>query len=122
MMRTFLVVGLLCLGGNTSAYAATTVFDCNFPSKQFYFIVTVYDDGSPDRIGREQGIGDKAQAYFDPVTGAWIVVEFIADGTLPSTLTTILRDGKAWHSRHTMDSLGNIVPSQMPGTCARKSL
>lgn len=73
------------------AIAAVVVFDCKFPAVSFF--VTVYDDGSPARVGIAQGVGDKAQGYFDKLTAAWIIVEFVADGALPSTLTTILKDG-----------------------------
>lgn len=102
------------------AVAAVLVFDCEFPG--FSFFVTVYDDGSPARIGREQGVGDKARPYFDKLTGAWIIVEFIADGTIPSTLTTILKDGVTWHSRHTLDALGTLIASQQTGFCERKTI
>lgn len=121
-MLKLLLSCLLCSVWSTTASAKTTIFDCNFPSEKLSFVVTVYDDGTVARIGREQGAGDKAQAYFDSITGAWIVVEFIADGTLPSTLTTILKDGRTWHSRHTMDVGGGIVPSQMSGKCLRRSI
>ncbi len=107
---------------STAAFATIKVFDCRFPADGLSFIVTVYDDGSPARIGREQGIGDKGQAYFDKVTGAWIVVEFTADGTLPLSLTTILKDGVAWHSRHSLTVSGEIWASQMSGKCSRKSI
>ena len=100
-----------------SAVAETKVFECRFID--FAFFITVYDDARPSRIGTGIGIGDQARAYFDELTKAWIVVEFIADGTLPSTLTTILPNGKAWHSRHTMDVLGNVSASQMVGICAQ---
>jgi hypothetical protein len=102
------------------ANAAVVVFNCEFPGTSFF--VTVYDDGSPARIGREQGVGDKGQAYFDKLTGAWIIVEFVAGGTLPSTLTTILKDGTTWHSRHTLDIMGNLMASQESGFCKLKSL
>ena len=101
------VAGMLSAIPKT-AEAQVVVFDCRFPSISFF--VTIYDDGSPARIGVEQGLGDKAQAYFDKLIGAWIIVEFLADGTLPSTLTTILKDGVTWHSRHTLDTMGKVVP------------
>ena len=120
MLRS-IVAGLSGLILSDAAAAEIFVFDCRFPNS-FSFYITVYDDGSPARIGREQGIGDKAQAYFDEATGAWVVVEFVDDGKLPSTLTTIMRDGVVWHSRHTMSIEGVIVASQQSGTCKRKSI
>jgi hypothetical protein len=99
------------------AIAAVVVFDCKFPAVSFF--VTVYDDGSPARVGIAQGVGDKAQGYFDKLTAAWIIVEFVADGTLPSTLTTILKDGAAWHSRHTLDNMGNLIATQESGFCSK---
>ena len=84
-------------------------------------VVTIYDDGSPARIGREQGIGDKASPYFDAATGAYIFVEFNGVG-LPSSLTTVLKDGTAWHSRHTLFIGGDLVASQMRGKCSRRTI
>jgi hypothetical protein len=100
--------------------AQVRVFDCQFP--QFSFVVTDFDDDTPSRIGVEVGVGDKAKSYFDEVTGAWIYVEFIANGTLPSTLTTILNDGTAWHSRHTISADGSILASQMSGKCTSRTV
>jgi hypothetical protein len=54
-------------------------------------------DESPARMGVEQGIGSKANAYFDKLTEAWIFVEFAGYG--PSTPTTIL-SGKRHHDNH----------------------
>ena len=109
----------------TIAVADVTVFQCNFPQgsggPDFPFIVTVYDDGSPARIGAEQGVGDKASPYFDAATGAYIFVEFNGVG-LPCSLTTVLKDGAAWHSRHTLDVGGHMVAEQMLGTCSRRTI
>ena len=38
--------------------------------------ITIYDDGSPSRVGVEVGVGTKAKVYLDPPTGATILVEF----------------------------------------------
>jgi hypothetical protein len=75
------------------AAAGIAVFDCSFPNFSS-IVVTVFDDGSPARIGREQGVGDKAFVHFDSNTWAYIFVEFFAGG-LPFTLTTVLKDGTA---------------------------
>jgi hypothetical protein len=85
-------------------------------------LITIYDDGSPSRIGVEAGVGNKAQAYFDPPTGATVVVEFNGVG-LPDTLTTINRDGKAIHSRHLLTvPEGWFLPSQVVGQCDRRAI
>jgi hypothetical protein len=110
---------LLFLKQSVAAGADELVFDCSFPGT-FAFVVTINDQSPWATIGTEAGTGDKAKAYYDNATGAWILVEFVNDGKLPSTLTTILRDGKTWHSRHTLDILGKIVPSQLSGMCKRK--
>jgi hypothetical protein len=102
-----------------AAIADILVFECRF-TDGFHFYITIYDDGSPARIGREQGVGDKAQTYFDKVTEAWVIVEFVDDGTLPSTLTTVLRDGIGWHSRHTLATDGTLLASQQSGACNRR--
>lgn len=110
----------LILNFGTIARAEPLLFKCDFPASQLSFYVTIDDDGTTARIGTVPGVGAKARAYADSVTGAWVVVEFIADGRLPSALTTIKKDGVAWHSRHTMDLGGNIMPSQSSGRCAQR--
>ncbi|NQV80918.1 MAG: hypothetical protein HQ495_10220 [Alphaproteobacteria bacterium] len=81
--------------------------------------ITVYDDGTPARIGTQWGIGNKALVYADPLNDAWVVVELNTDG-LPDTLTTIMPDGRAIHSRHTIDVFGLVlVPSQTEISCRR---
>jgi hypothetical protein len=106
---------------STVSAADVLVFDCRFPDA-FSFYLTVYDDGSPARIGVEQGVGDKAETYFDKVTGAWIAVEFIDDGKLPATLTTVLSDGTVLHSRHSLSADGQLLASQQQGICRRKTI
>ncbi len=122
-MNSTLKAGLAALVmlavSSAMAMADVGVFKCRF-TDSFEFYITVYDDGSPARIGVEQGVGNKAQAYFDKPTGSWVFVEFIDDGKLPSTLTTILKDGSAWHSRHTLSLIGRVVASHMSGVCNQK--
>jgi hypothetical protein len=115
---------LIC--GLTSAGAASaevTVLTCKFPKfDEAAIFITIYDDGSPSRIGVEVGVGNKAQAYFDPPTGATVVVELNTAG-LPSTLTTINGDGKAVHSRHLLSvPKGWFLPSQYIGQCDRRAI
>lgn len=117
VLATLLLI-TLC---SAPSQAGVVVFQCTFKDS-FQFYVTIYDDGSPARIGMEQGVGSKAQPFFDKATGAWILVEFMSDGRLPSTLTTILEDGTVWHSRHTLSIGGTILPSQQEGKCGRKAI
>jgi hypothetical protein len=112
--------GIALTQNSNSATAQVRVFDCKFP--QLSFVATDYDDNTPTRIGVEIGVGDKVKSYFDKVTGAWIFVEFIANGTLPSTLTTVLKDGTAWHSRHTMGIDGSILATQESGKCGSRTI
>ena len=78
--------------------------------------VTVFDMAGRARIGTEPGMGGRAEAQYDPVTGSWWLIERSADG-LPRTITTILRDGSVWHSRHMIDVLGTFIASQLSGQC-----
>lgn len=98
--RKLLIAGFLATA--TPAFAGATVFECSF-SNISHLVITIYDDGSPAHIGEEQGVGDFGTAVFDPVTGAWVVVEGIERGKVPIALTTILSNGKAWHSRQPVD-------------------
>ena len=103
------------------AVAEILVFNCNFKELRGDLVITVYDDGSPARIGVEQGVGDRAQPYFDAATGAHIFVE-LNGVDFPITLTTILKDGTAWHSRHVLGIDGIVDASQMSGFCKRRSI
>lgn len=115
-----IICGAVCAIRATPAIAQVEIFKCVFP--EFSFVITDYDDSTPSRIGIDVGVGDRAQSYFDKVTGAWIFVEFIDNGALPSTLTTILKDGTAWHSRHTIAIDGTIAASQLSGNCRRRTI
>lgn len=110
-------MALITLVPSTS-FASISIFDCQFPKDSFEFVVTVFDDGRRTRIGIETGIGNQADAFFDRVTGSNIFVEFIGNGSLPSTLTTVLSNGTAFHSRHSLSIDGSVLASQMIGKCA----
>ena len=114
-----LVAALVCSTWSAAASAGVLVFECAFPSFDGPMFFKICGDGSRARVGVQQGVGDKADAYYDSVTGSWVIVEFIDHGKIPSALTTIKRDGVAWHSRHTE---GMPEPSQVIGTCDRKSI
>jgi hypothetical protein len=105
----------------SSAAADVLVFSCKLKGEDGLLVFTVYDDGSPARIGVEQGVGDKAQPYFDEATGAYIFVELNGVG-LPISLTTVLKDGTAWHSGHTLSIVGDVVAFQTSGSCQRRSI
>ena len=107
-----------------SALADITVFTCRFPGLRGTgaIFVTIYDDGSPARVGVEVGVGSKAQTYFDASTGATVVVEFNGVG-VPDTLTTINQGGKSVHSRHLLSvPKGWFLPSQYVGQCDRRTI
>jgi len=83
-------------------------------------VITSYEDDNSARIGIEQGIGDKGQSYYDKLTGAWIFVEYYSGGSLPDTLTTILSNGNAYHSRHIVSASDTVMASQLHGICTQK--
>lgn len=124
-MKALIILAWL-IGGLAFARVASaeiTVFACQFAGfKGATTFITIYDDGSPSRIGVEVGVGDKAKTYFDPPTGATVVVEFNGVG-IPDPLTTINQDGKAVHSRHLLWLReGWSVPSQTLGQCERRAI
>ncbi len=99
------------------AHAKIFGFRCD--EEQMVLYITVYDDGTPNRIGVEWGIGSKALVYNDPMNDGWVVVELNGIG-LPQTLTTIMPDGRAIHSRHSTDLSGTVIgPSQTEISCRR---
>ena len=104
------------------ALATIQVFECSFPKEKFEFVITIYDDGSPVRIGVETGVGNRGVFFRDEPTGAVSVVEFIDQGRFPSTLTTILADGQAVHSRHSLSLDALILESQMRGSCQKREI
>ena len=68
------------------------------------------------------GVGNKAIAFLHTKTGAVVVIELNTDG-VPVTMTSILKDLQAIHSRQLIDILGKLVaPSQTPGMCVRVDL
>ena len=101
---------------STPAMSSAVWLQCSF-DQDFTFFITENEDGKSARIGVEPNVGSKADAFYDAVTGARFYVEYFADGALPSTFTTVLKDGSAVHSRHTIDTLGNLRASQLHGTC-----
>ena len=70
-------------------------------------------------MGTSIGIGNYGQSYFDELYKIWIAVEWVARGSLPSTLTTIKPDGAAVHSRHTIFPADKVLPSQTEGNCTK---
>ena len=94
-----------------------TVYKCEFEDLQFY--ITIAGDNSTARVGTGINIGSISTAYFDRMTGVWIILEYIANGSLPSTMTSVSPNGRAVHSRHTVWLDGTIQPSQRLGWCAQ---
>lgn len=120
-MCFFALACLFLLSSHDAAMAEINVYDCEFKGMGS-LVITSYENDKSARIGIEQGIGDKAQSYFDTITGAWIFVEFYSGGSLPNTLTTILSNGNAWHSRHIVLSSDAVTASQFHGMCKKKTM
>ena len=117
-----IAAGLIVALSVGNAAAEVVVHTCRLSIFDKPLIVTIYDDGSPSRIGNEVGVGSRAFTHFDPPTGATVVVEFNG-GDVPTTLTTINSDGRVVHSRHLVGiSSGWFHPSQTTGQCTRRSI
>jgi len=112
----------ICTAGARQAVAAISVLACQFTGVgRDPMYVTIYDDGSPARIGGGVGVGSRALIYFDGLTGATVVVELNLDG-IPITLTTVNRGGDAVHSRHVLSVPEGVrVPSQTLGQCEQSA-
>jgi len=103
-----------------SASAEIKALRCRFDGLEFF--ITMYDDGSPTRLGTSVGVGDRARVYPDRRTGALVIVEENADST-PITMTTIQPDHAAVHSRHVIGLAGDVVaPQQLQGRCSPSPL
>ena len=72
---------------STSCLADIHVLKCSFDDDEWMYF-TRYTDGTPARIGKAIGVGDKALAFQDRF-GALVFIETNADGTplhlLPSS-------------------------------------
>jgi hypothetical protein len=99
-----------------AADAKITAQQCSFENlKELYF--TFYSDGTPTRVGTSVGIGNRATAIVDGISGAVVVIEVNTD-KIPITLTTISPDMSAVHSRQLLSTDGSIgAPSQGRGKC-----
>lgn len=83
---------------------------------------TIYDDLRA-RIGVEQGVGNYGTAVYDRLSNDWIIIESVAEGTVPVTLPTILPSGRAYHSRHLILPHADELPvSQGEGSCTRRTI
>jgi hypothetical protein len=118
-MYFFALACLFLLSSYDAALAQISVFNCKFKGMES-FVITSYEDDNSARIGIEQGIGNKGQSYYDKLTGAWIFVEYYSGGSLPDTLTTILSNGNAYHSRHIVSASDTVMASQLHGICTQK--
>ncbi len=122
-MKIFMLAFALVVAALVTSPANAKIFGFLCDEEQATFrgglYITIYDDGSPARIGVEWGIGSKALVYNDPMNDGWVVVELNGIG-LPQTLTTIMPDGRAIHSRHSTDLSGTVIgPSQTEISCRR---
>jgi hypothetical protein len=106
---------ILATYASTSCLADIHVLKCSFDDDEWMYF-TRYTDGTPARIGKAIGVGDKALAFQDRF-GALVFIETNADGT-PITFTTIERTLKAIHSSHLLQVDGTLLaPSQVSGQC-----
>ena len=101
-----------------SEAATIAVLRCTFENAfEVYF--TFYNDGTPTRVGRSTGIGDRAETIKDKRTGAIVVIELNVED-IPITMTTITPDLSAVHSRQIVQLDGSVLaPSQQRGKCER---
>ena len=116
LIRIPALAAVLTLMSNM-AEAKITILHCKARGLELF--ITVYDDGTPARIGRGPGVGDKALVISDVRTGALVIVEQNMD-QIPISFTTLQPDMTGWHARQTIDLDGQIIaPSQAPITCKR---
>jgi hypothetical protein len=102
------------------ARAEIVVLECDFATLNMF--ITIYDDGTPARIGTKPGVGNRASVNRDPRNGAWIAVEVNIDN-VPITFTTVQPNMQALHSRHVLGLRGEVVaPSHTGGKCKRVAL
>ncbi len=109
----------LFLSFMTNAVADVSIFNCSF--KEFSsFVITSYEENHTARIGIEQGVGNKAQSFYDSVTDSWTFIEYFDNGTLPLSIITILNNGKAWISRHSVIVSSEVYAFQNEGFCKHR--
>jgi hypothetical protein len=114
--RLAAIAAMLCITSATPGGAVGTVLWCSFGDGLSFYIA--YERGNESaRIGVRPGAGNMARVYTDKVTGARVLVEFLSDGSIPATLTTVLPNWSAWHSRHTISIDGKVWATQMHGSC-----
>src|SRR5205823_7394258 len=85
----YLTALMFCLTTDPAA-ADITVLMCGFGNAaRIYF--TLYDDGTPVRIGIGPGVGNRGLLFRDPRNKTIVIVEQNTDG-VPDTFTTITGD------------------------------
>lgn len=118
-MKWFLVA-IFCIAAYPS-FATIIVLKCGFSNLPAVFF-TIYDDGTPVRVGTGPGVGSRALLFRDPRNKTIVVIEQNTDG-VPDTFTTIAGDLTAVHSRALILLDGSILaPSQGMGRCQRVPL
>jgi hypothetical protein len=106
---------------STPAQSKILALQCSFSNLGQTFI-TIYDDGTPARIGVKTGVGNKAKVMIDELSKSIALIEMNVDG-FPITLTTINPKMEAVHSRQIIDRVGEIAaPSQGTGKCQKIDL
>jgi hypothetical protein len=98
------------------AIAEITILKCGFSNlPEVYF--TIYDDGTPVRIGVGPGVGSRGLLFRDPRNKTIVIIEENLDG-IPDTFTTITGDMTAVHSRALLSLDGSVSsPTQGIGRC-----
>ena len=118
LMRVVFLIFIFVLSfSNVATAQAKTVFKCKFEGLAFY--ITINETDLSARLGLSIGIGNYGQAYFDSLHKFWIVVGSVNGGLLPTNLTTILPNGDAFYSVHSIWSAEKVWTSQNEGKCLK---
>jgi hypothetical protein len=93
-----------------------TILKCGFSNLPMVYF-TIYDDGTPVRIGNSPGVGSRGLLFRDPRNKTMVIIEQNLDG-VPDTFTTITGDMTGIHSRALLNPDGSVSsPTQGIGRC-----
>jgi hypothetical protein len=105
----------MCLNA-PSAFAEITILKCGFSNLPMVYF-TIYDDGTPVRIGNSPGVGSRGLLFRDPRNKTMVIIEQNLGG-VPDTFTTITGDMTGIHSRALLNPDGSVSsPTQGIGRC-----